>query len=223
MIFYVKFFRILLRALTRCGEYVARFFTVFFYDLSHCAFGTRSRFCFFMLLLVTRQEVAKKRAKGSPWIPGARANVASLFRLCRNGHSAHICAKMYNFSFCARILTQKCEQGGRTQAGKQEFLPSATHACYQKFQTKRDGKNPCQTFARTNTPDVATPRRLPREFQEGTSWFPFFRHFFVVSQRNGIKANRSARDEGAQYDRPASQSVKNSVSIIPLSPTRTAP
>ena len=32
-------------------------------------------------------------------------------------HSAHICAKCCKFRFCARILTQKCEHGRRTQAG----------------------------------------------------------------------------------------------------------
>ena len=43
---------------------------------------------------------------------------------------------------------------------------------------------------------------MPREFQEGTSWFPFFRHFFVERQRNGIKANRE-RVPQAQCERPA--------------------
>ena len=29
---------------------------------------------------------------------------------------------------------------------------------------------------------------MPREIQEGTSWFPFFRPFFVERQRKGIFA-----------------------------------
>jgi len=36
----------------------------------------------------------------------------------------------------------------------------------------------------------------------------FFRHFFATRQRNGIKANRSARAERTQYERPAAQIAK---------------
>ena len=43
-------------------------------------------------------------------------------------------------------------------------------------------------------PAQTTRRGYPasdiREFQEGTSWFPFFRPFFVEGQRKGIKEIR---------------------------------
>ncbi|MBQ7397572.1 MAG: hypothetical protein IJW09_01945, partial [Clostridia bacterium] len=35
-----------------------------------------------------------------------------------------------------------------------------------------------------------------REIQEGTSWFPFFRHFFVERQRKGNKCFPRARATG---------------------------
>ena len=55
------------------------------------------------------------------------------------------------------------------------------------------------------------------EFQEGTSWRLFFRHFFATRQRNGIRADRE-RVPQAQCERPAPNSLKNLTKPLKISP-----
>ena len=58
---------------------------------------------------------------------------------------------------------------------------SACRACWLR------GKHALRTLNQISS--FAVQRGTERGIQGGTPWFPFFRHFFVEQQRNGIPAN----------------------------------
>jgi hypothetical protein len=56
------------------------------------------------------------------------------------------------------------------------------------------------SLAKQKAPSFVAERRDAGKFQEGTSWFPFFRPFFVERQRKSIK---EIRERAQQCERPA--------------------
>ena len=129
------------------------------------------------------------------------ASICSANGLRPPSHSLH--------NICLPVTNENRHANGRTKAlpyrESKKALANSKPICGVGYMPRR-----WRNFATQTTRRRLFSRRMPRGFPGGTPGRLFFRHFFATGQRNGIKANRSARAEGSQYERMATQKVKNS-------------
>jgi hypothetical protein len=115
-----------------------------------------------MLLLASRQEVAKKRAKGKPLEPGS-AQIGVTLSL----HS-HL-REVLQIQILRSHFDVKCEHGSSTLAAIAKTFALCYAPPFAQILNKNGKAKTLPSSCRYKQPDAATPRRMQREAPEGTS------------------------------------------------------
>ena len=147
---------------------------------AHTALRARSLFSADAISLPRRKEMAKEKTpKRSPWEP---PGIAALQRATRE--------ITYAFLVLCLKFSHHERQAGKAKGFCQDKPILGVRSCAQ------DGGG-----LQRQKPRRRSKSRRAAGCQGVSPWLTFFRHFFATRQRNGIKAIRSARAKGSQYER----------------------